>query len=89
MIIDIEFKIKAKIDTADLPGLHAGLVLLRDATTSSSNKEQLNGIIEPIAQKLQYLEDRKLMIQEVKDSEEERVRLLRHSGSSSTAGGTN
>jgi hypothetical protein len=77
MIIDIELKIKAKIDTADLPGLHAGLVLLRDATTSNSNKEQLNGIIEPLAQKLQYLEDRKLLIQDAKDSEEERVRLLR------------
>ena len=85
MIIDIELKLKLKIDTSDLPGLHAGLLLLRDATTSNTNKEQLNAFIEPIAEKLQYLEDRKLMIQQAKEEEEERVRMLRSAGGGITS----
>lgn len=80
MIIEIPIIVKVKIDTSKIQGVHDSLVAIRNA--SMGNADELNAIIEPFAQKLQFLEDRKLMIQEAKDSEEERVRLLR-SGSGS------
>ena len=83
MIIEIPIIVKVKIDTSKIQSLHDSLVTIRDAA-SPINTDELNAIIEPLAQKLQYLQDRKLLIQEAKDSEEERVRLIR-SGSGGTS----
>lgn len=77
MIIDITLPIKVKIDTSKIQSIHDSLIAIRDA--SSGNLDELNAIIEPLADKLQYLQDRKLMIKEAKESEEERVRLIRSS----------
>lgn len=44
---------------------------------SLGRKDYLDAFIEPIAEKLRFLEDRKIMIKEAQEAEEERVRLIR------------
>ena len=83
MIIDITLPIKVKIDVSKIQSLHDSLVAIRDA--SSGNLDELNAIIQPLSDKLQYLQDRKLLIQDARDAEEERLRLIR---SQTTSSGT-
>lgn len=78
MIIDLTIPLKIKIDASKIQSIHDSLVTIRDAAAGTDkDKEELNAIIEPIAQKLQYLKDRKFLIQDAKDMEMERIRLIR------------
>lgn len=83
MIIKIPITIEVRIPTSNLQGLHDALVAIRNA--SIGRKDYLDAFIEPIAEKLQFLEDRKLMIQQTQEEEEERVRLIRSQTSSGTS----
>lgn len=75
MIIKIPITIEVRIPTSNLEGLHAALVAIRDA--SLGRRDYIDAFIEPIAETLQLLEDRKLRIQQIQEQEEERVRLIR------------
>lgn len=75
MIIKIPITIEVRIPTSNLQGLHDSLVAIRNA--SLGRKDYLDAFIEPIAEKLRFLEDRKIMIKEAQEAEEERVRLIR------------
>lgn len=75
MIIKIPVTIEVRIPTSNLEGLHKALVAIRDA--SLGRRDYLDAFIEPIEEKLRFLEDRKVMIKEAQEAEEERVRLIR------------